>query len=185
MSFGTPNGPDGLWWTVPYDGEPAIKMFLPLTANPDEPVVLAWQGTTDPGMVLEFFNKVNDILNIRSIESLADDPPRRLTSRELNEFLSESTTPDGHFFVSINCRREKVRLWGDGPRSDPDALTPEVGIALRSPVFEEARLMDAIGRLLQASLRWREIPLSDIAPVLRDLAAAQATAHKQLTPVVA
>jgi hypothetical protein len=59
MGFGTPSGPDGLWWTVPYDGQPAIKMLVPADTGPNEPVVLIWQGTTNPDAVLEFVGKIN------------------------------------------------------------------------------------------------------------------------------
>lgn len=177
MSFGTLSEPDGLWWTVPFDGQPALKMFLPLEAiEHDEPVALLWQGTTQSDAVLQFVKMLEDILGVQDVRSLMDDPPRQLNPEELRK---ETSGPDSHFFVAINGRKGTLRLWGDGPRSTDGGLTPEVGIAIRSPDLQEGRLLEAISGLLQSSLRWRNVPLTEISSTLKALVSAQAHVYGQ------
>jgi hypothetical protein len=172
MAFGSPSGPEDAWWTVPYDGEPAVKLFMPPDAEPDQPVVLIWQGFTSPDPVFRFVEQIHRDLRIERVESLVDDPPRPVAERQFGAFMHEASAPDRHFFVAFHCEHdhETVRLWGDGPRSKAGGLTPEVGIAIRSPVLWKSPVRLAVAGLLQASLRWRGVPLDEIHPVLEDLA---------------
>ena len=93
--------------------------------------------------------------------------------------MKETSAADNHFFVGIHGRGETIRLWGDGPRSTTGGLTPEVGIAIRSQALREGPLLQAIGRLLQSSLRWQNVPISQISPILKTLVAEQARIYDQ------
>jgi hypothetical protein len=124
--------------------------------------------------------QINELLTINRYESLAEDPPTALTAAQFASSVREKTAPDGHFFFAIHCKDQTVRVWGDGPRSNPGGLTPEVGIAVASPSLQEKQLVGAIGALMQASFRWKKVPMTDITPVLDTLVPAQAMAYRRL-----
>jgi hypothetical protein len=91
--------------------------------------------------------------------------------------VRETSAPDHHYFIVLHGKHEELRMWGDGPRTHAGGLTPEVGIAVHPPMLQEKSVMHAIATLLQMSLRWQNIPMSDIAPALNNLVATQATVY--------
>ncbi len=183
MSFGPLERPDGLWWTVPYAGEPAIKLFLPMAADADEPVVLIWQGTATAAVVLLFVGAIDPHLRIGNVESLAEEPPRSLSPPELELLLETAAGPDGHFFLRVHGRseagNEELSIWGDGPRSRAEGLTPELGLAMRSSLLQTEPMTSAIIPLLRASFRWQDASPGDIARVVGDLVTEQARIHRR------
>jgi len=178
MGFGAAERSEGFWWTVPYDGEPAIKMFLPLKTDLEDPVILIWQGFAAPRPVLQFVNTVANSLQIHEIEDLIETASERMTSESaLGGFLEIHAAPGGHFFIAVqgemNGRHEELRIWGDGPRSRGQGLTPELGLGLRPALLEMAPIVAAIAPFVGATLHWNP-PEDEIHRVIRELVEAQA-----------
>jgi tetratricopeptide (TPR) repeat protein len=136
----------GVWYTIPFNGEPAVKLLLAEKRPERQGVIIFWKGEANPRHI-ESFLEDRDGWAIKTITDLANSEPAVTTRRDLG--IGGARFPEGRVFIEVELSTgHSFQLWADG-KDARHGLTHEIGLSM-SPVLTFTSEMQSKFRELAA-----------------------------------